>query len=705
MRICDRFDEILADPVDNVFDVLLNLIYFINADGLTTVVNNLLMPATYIMDGLGLALDEDYSWSELIGIDITNLDFEGISAILKEETGIDIWGAVGDYLGTFYFGELEYYEYAEGKGAFRMVYTEDEEAHDFITILLSVVLDVFAYEGNKDALVNLFGEDGEDIYNVIMAFLTDSEVEVPMKPYQWLYTDKAGTGEVLSPITGGGIYDYMYGELYTREMGEYITKWLPSFIDTMIVLLGVEDKTGGTYDGIQDILNELIGTTIYKTDLLQTILDALTGLIGDLKEGIGEELFTHIANVLNNALGVNLAHWDNYEITPIAEGDKEGFINELLKMLEPVYPLLAFLLTDEDLAFFNKDDGIDNSVVSDKNSYVIIHGAEGYAYGIIPILEAFGYENDKIMTPAEYKEAAAGDPQALLRGILDPILARVDAILADPIDELLATLPGIIYFLNSKGLDTAFNNAINAVIRVLETIEPLTGEIDLYELIGFNFEVDIEGLIDQLLTSVAEDTGFELKEVAMEAITELTLGEVVSFTSKNGDQAYTMKYATGADSVDFVTIILRLVLTFVSIPENVVALEAILKDELTGDGYTFVCSLLENFSQMAASEDGMDEIMYTVYQIFYAANVAAHETENWLGEFNGDYSFLNQLFATSDLAFLRQIEISLGGLLNKYAPDIITPDGGVAPNGFIAFFQKIADFFQKIMDFFKNLFS
>lgn len=705
MRICDRFDEILADPVDNVLDVLLNLIYFINADGLTTVVNNLLMPATYIMDGLGLALDEDYSWSELIGIDITNLDFEGISAILKEETGIDIWGAVGDYLGTFYFGELEYYEYAEGKGAFRMVYTEDEEAHDFITILLSVVLDVFAYEGNKDALVNLFGEDGEDIYNVIMAFLTDSEVEVPMKPYQWLYTDKAGTGEVLSPITGGGIYDYMYGELYTREMGEYITKWLPSFIDTMIVLLGVEDKTGGTYDGIQDILNELIGTTIYKTDLLQTILDALTGLIGDLKEGIGEELFTHIANVLNNALGVNLAHWDNYEITPIAEGDKEGFINELLKMLEPVYPLLAFLLTDEDLAFFNKDDGIDNSVVSDKNSYVIIHGAEGYAYGIIPILEAFGYENDKIMTPAEYKEAAAGDPQALLRGILDPILARVDAILADPIDELLATLPGIIYFLNSKGLDTAFNNAINAVIRVLETIEPLTGEIDLYELIGFNFEVDIEGLIDQLLTSVAEDTGFELKEVAMEAITELTLGEVVSFTSKNGDQAYTMKYATGADSVDFVTIILRLVLTFVSIPENVVALEAILKDELTGDGYTFVCSLLENFSQMAASEDGMDEIMYTVYQIFYAANVAAHETENWLGEFNGDYSFLNQLFATSDLAFLRQIEISLGGLLNKYAPDIITPDGGVAPNGFIAFFQKIADFFQKIMDFFKNLFS
>ena len=704
LRVCDRIDEILANPVDEVFDILLNLFYFVNADGLTASVNNLLLPVNYIMEGIGDAIGKDLSLSELIGFDLSDLSFEGISAILKEETGIDLWGAVGDYLGTFYFGELEYYEYAQGKGAFRMVYTDEEEAHDFITIVLSVVLDTFVYPGNKDALVSLFGEDGEGIYNVIMAFLTDSEVEVPMKPYQWLFTEKANTGEVLSPITGTGLYDYMYGELYTREMGEYITKWLPSFIDTMIVLLGVKDENGDLYSGLQDIFDQLIGTSIYKTDLLQTIADALKGLIGDLKESIGEELFTHIANVLNYSLGVDVAYWDTYTVTPIAEGDKEAFINELLDILTPVYPLLAFLLTDEDLAFFNKDDGIEGSVVSDENSYVIIHGAEGYAYGIIPILEAFGYDNDKIMTPEEYKAAAAGDPEALLRGILDPILGRVDEILADPIDELLATLPGIIYFLNSKGLDTAFNNAINAVLRVLETIEPITGEIDLYEVIGFNFEVDIEGLIDQLLTSVAEDTGFELTEVAMEAITELTLGEVISYTSKNGEEAYTMIYATGADSVDFVTIILRLVLTFISIPENVVALEAILKDNLSGDGYTFLCSLLENFSQMAADKDGMDEIMYTVYQIFYAANVAAHKTNDWYQNFNGDYSFLNQLFATSDLAFLRQIEISLGGLLNKYTGDIIDDDQ-VAPNGFIAFFQKIAEFFQKIADFFKNLFS
>lgn len=703
LRVCDRIDEILANPVDEVFDILLNLFYFVNADGLTASVNNILLPINYILEGVGSALGEDMSLAELIGFDLSDLSFEGISNILKAETGIDLWGAVGDYLGTFYFGELEYYEYAEGKGAFKMVYTEDEEAHDFITIVLSVVLDVFAYEGNKDALVELFGEDGEGIYNTIMAFLTDSEVEVPMQQFSWILTDKADTGEILSPITMGGSYKYMYGPLYTREMGEYITKWLASFIDTMIVLLGVEDDNGELYDGLQDILDSLIGTSIYKTDLLETIVDAITGLIGDLKDSIGEELYAHIVAILKSALGIDVSVWDNYEIEAFADGDKDAFVNGLLEFLQPVYPLLAWLLTDEDLAFFNKDDGIDGSVASDENSYVIIHGAEGYAYGIIPILEALGCHEDTL-TPAEYKEKAAGDPEALLRYIVEPILNRVDVILADPLNEIFGILPGVIYFLNSNGLDTAFKNVINAVIRVLETIEPLTGEIDLYEVIGFDFQVNIDGLIEQLLNSLTEEVGFDLTDTLNGAISELTLGQVISFTSKNGEKAYTMQYATGADSVDLVTTILRVVLTFISEPDNVVAIEALLKDSLSGDGYTFLCSLLENFSQMAASEGGMDEIMYTVYQIFYAANVAAHKTNDWLEEFNGDYSFLNQLFETSDLAFLRQIKISLGGLLNKYTGDIIDDDE-LAPNGFIAFFQKIIDFFKKIGDFFRNLFS
>ena len=217
-------------------------------------------------------------------------------------------------------------------------------------------------------------------------------------------------------------------------------------------------------------------------------------------------------------------------------------------------------------------------------------------------------------------------------------------------------------------------------------------------------EMNVETLFNMLLGSLEDKYGVELTDPALSALNELTVGTLVEFTSKNGETAYTVEYASGADRVDMVTLVLRTVLTFVTIPENVAGIEAILAENLDGDGYKFACSLLENFSYMANHEGGMDEIMYTVYQIFYAANVAAHSTEDWLGEFNDDYSFLNQLFKTSDLDFLKQIEISLGDLLNNYTGDIIDDDE-IAPNGFIAFFQKIADFFKKIGDFFKNLFK
>ena len=703
--VCNRIDEILANPIDEVLALLPNLIYFINANGVSASALNLLAPVDQLVTEAGKAIgDESITFANLIHFDISNLDFEGICQLVKDKTGLDVWGAIGEYLAKFYFGKLDYYESHGGMGGFRMVYTDTEERHDMITILITLVLDVVSYSGNREALIDMLGGDqkAEGIYNTIMAFLTNGEVEVDMQQFSWLLTKYANTGIALSPITMGSIFNYIYGPLYTREMGEYITKFFPDFVDTMIVLLGIERPDGNTYKGLEDILNQLIGTSIYKTSLLETILETIQGLVAKLKNGIGEELFNHVATVLNNSLGVNLAHWDNYQINAITEGDKTAFVNELVRMLQPAYPLLEWLLTDKDIAFFNDQNGDD---------YVVIEGAEGYAYSIIPILEAFGCSG--VLSIDEYKAAAAQNKDNVLLNVINPILGRVDEILADPLNEILDVLPAVIYFINSNGLDTAFKNALNAVFRVLETIEPLTGEIDLYEVLGFSLDINdinIEGLLNEALTSIEEKYGFKLSSDAFEAIKELTVGEVVTFDSKSGQtvydgkQAYTMVYATGADKVDLATIILRLILKFVSIPENVTAIEAMLNGKLSDTGYQFLCSLLENFSQMAATADGMDKIMYTVYYIFYSANVAAHETENWLYDFNGNYSFLNQLFATSDLAFLRQLQSSLGSLLNKYTGDIIDDDE-IVPNGFIKFFQQIKDFFQKIINFFKNLFS
>ena len=700
--------------VGTMLELLPNVIYNINAGTLKAVVSNLLVPVEEILGHLeAFGLEVDFSNLVKIGdktLDLKNVDWYAVFNIVEETVSLYWPPEIQKFLATLYVGKAVEFTSANGKTAYFTTYNENDKGshlisgrEDMITLLVSFVVDGVLDERNAPRLKGWFGED---IYNVIMTYLTKSVEEVEMKDFDWILTKYANTGKVLSPITLGGV-DALYGELYTREMGEYINTYLPSFIDTMIVLLGVESENGVNYEGLEDILNELIGDTLYTKANLQAILDAIAGLIPTVKDALGADLFDIIVNVLDKALNIDLTHFETYKIADFKDGDRDAFVTGLVEMLEPIYPILAWLLTDEDLiALFHTADGSDA---------VVIEGAEGYAYGIVPLLEAFDYDSKLILNPDEYKAASKNDPELLLRNILNPILNVVDQVLADPVNEIFNVLPALIYFINSNGLDAVIRNTLNAVVTVLHSIEPLTDGLTvekIYEMIGFNGKIDIVSLLESLLRGIEEDTGFQFTEVAMNAITDLTVGKVVSFKTKNGFRfydkpdymSYTMEYAPDGDRVDMVTVVLRAVLTFISVPQNVKALEGMLEGQLDDEGYKFLCSLLENFSYMAAKDGGMDEIMYTVYEIFYAANVAAHSTEDWLAEFNGDYSFLNQLFATSDLAFLRQLESSLGDLLNKYTGDIVDDDE-VVPNGFIAFFQKIADFFKKIGDFFKNLFK
>ncbi len=707
-NVCDRIDEILANPIDEVLALLPELIYFINADGVVVSAQNLVAPIDVLLSTVGEQIGkDDLTFSSLIKFDLGSLNFKegGILNLVKDKTGIDVYSPIGEYLQKFYFGKLESYTTYGDVGGFKMVYSDEDTRIDFVTVLLTLVLDVATYNDNKAAIIKLLGDNDKanNIYNTVMAFMGGAgdyhEVPVAMKTFDWIFKDKAGTGEVLSPMVTGSIYSYVYGPLYTREMGEYITKYLPLFIDTMITLLGVEIK-GVNLKSLEDLIKSLVGESIYTTDLLNKLLSLIQGLVPKLKELLGDELFKHLATIVNDSIGVDLTYWDNYKVNSINTGDQTAFVNELVRMLRPAYPILKWLLCDENLAFFNTQVGDD---------YIVIESARGYAYGIIPILEALNCTG--IMSEEAYIAAADANADNILTNILNPLLTKVNAIFANPVDEILAILPPVIYFLNSEGLDVVVRNTLNAVAKVLETVEPTVGkDLDLATLFGFDFDVDIEGLLDQALKSIEEKYGFKLAVVATEAVKELTVGTVEKFDSlsgqaQDGEQAYTMKYASGSsDKVDMVTIILRLVLRFISDPQNVKAIEALLVDNLSEEGYKFLCSLLENFSQMCGTTDGMDKIMYTVYYIFYSANVAAHSTKNFLAEFNGNYSFLNQLFATSDLAFMRQIEKSLGDLLNNYTGDIVDDDE-VAPKGFVKFFQSLKDFFQKILNFFKKLFG
>ena len=750
-NVADRVEEILANPIDEVLNLLPELIYFINANGLGTAVMNLLSPVNSLIMAAGKAMhNEDLEKkglaSLITAIDLQHLDLNTVFGLLKDATGIvlsdDIGEPIGKYLATFYFGRLEYVtiydDPAEDQpdlNGFHMVYSEDDTRYDMITILVALVLDAVTYAGNEEAIVELLKNIDEDnaqgIYNAIMAFLTHHEVQVPMVPYRWILTeyatdsaDASKRGKILVPAgswdgsTTSFFGEQIYGPLYTRAMGEYITKYFALFVNTWITLLGIEDGKGGTYRSLDDLLNGLIGTSIYKESLLESIANGISGAIDNLKEMLGEEMFVYICDVLEKSLGVDVTKLTQFDPQPFEDGDRDAFVDQLCDMASLVAPILRFLLTGQSISLFTDRNGKD---------YIVIEGAKAYKDSIIPILEALHAPASSIKTQEEYEALTANDDAAMLKLIVNPILDRVDEILADPLNQVFDILPGVAYFINSKGLDSAFKNVLNAVYKVLYTIDPLianveklhkNGEVSLYPLLGEDFDLEtldfssIADLLLGLVNNLVDSTGLELTGILDNAIYELTVGVVTPFQSKRGVKDYTVRYAGAAsgssgavgDKADLATVVLRLVLNFISKPENVTALEALLKDSLNEEGYKFVCSLLESFQQFAASEGGMDEIMYTVYYIFFLALNVGVATNNGLAEFNYNYSFMNKLFAGSNIGFIQQMAKSFGWLLDKNTPDVIDHDEAV-PNGFIRFFRSIIDFFKKIGEFFKSLFG
>ncbi|MBR5409400.1 MAG: hypothetical protein IK104_01910 [Clostridia bacterium] len=734
-NLCDRIDQILygGDTINEALLLLLNVIYFVDADGLSVSVHNLLAPIDALLAAVGAVIGKPgMSVNSLItAVDLENLNFDFVFELVYNKLGLVLSDEdgepIGAYLKNFYFGALEPYTTYGGVPGFRMVYTEEENRIDMVTIVVTLLLDVITYKkdgeyGNREALVNLIMQAGMDeqkannVFDTIIALLTDSAVTINMYDYNWRFTQYADTDTILSPasgLTAESIFgDSIYGPLYTREMGAYMQKYFSLLIDTYITLLGVDNGRGGTYRNLKQILNDLLGNTIYKTSTLQSVADAISGAMGSLVQTLKEAgLYTHVKEVLARSLGIDLEDLVNITVNPIQDGNKTQFINELCRILRPVSPILRWLLTGEDIAFFNNREGDD---------YLILHGAEGYQYAIIPILQALHVKDSEILNQTQY--AALSDDD-LLKVIITPILNRVDYILEDPMTRVFDELTGVVYFLYCDGLDTAFKNLLNPIYNLLTAIDPLIadvpqlhdndGSVSLYKLIGIDGlkVADLNSLLNKLIDSINEDAPLDLTGVIGDAANELLLGKVKTLTqirvpTAGNPKDYTMVYAPegSGDEVDMVTLVLRLFLRFISEPQNVKAIEALLKGKLNEDGYKFLCALLENFGQMASTHDGMDKIMYTVYYIFYAALNAGVATNNGLAEFNGDYSFLNQLFATSNLGFMNQLEKSFGDLLNKWTPDVVDEDE-VVPNGFIRFFKSIGDFFRRIIAWFQSLFK
>ncbi|MBO5184320.1 MAG: hypothetical protein J6D79_01120, partial [Clostridia bacterium] len=622
--------------VNKIIDLLPNLIYFVNSDGLTLAVNNIAAPVNAVLELYSEKSGEEISLSSLSKLPLDDLSFRNIFKLVEEKAGIKINEYITNLFDTFTLGKICYNSASVCDfDTYYMDYSDEEDRAEFITIILSVALDILEDPANKDKFSELFGEKN---YEGIINMMNLWKFEFEMQDFSWIFTEYANTGTVLSALTMSVIFrDCGYGFLWTREKALQLVNNLNSFVDDMIYLLGLTIN-GKKVLNFNDLMHQLIGGYLYSQDVIKLI----TGALANLKPLLDQyDPQGTIAGFVKELMEVDLHAWDKYTDDydwGFENGDRKGFENALVEVLTPVSRVIQWLFCDREYAFFVDADSVADENRRDNTDQLVIYGAEGYAFGIVPILEAFNAPN--IVKPEDYSKTAAADKSAALRNLVSPLLDMVDELMDDTPRELFELLPSVIYFINCNGLDTCFRNILHAVYRIFDALEPITGKIDLYEIIGMDLAtINLEFLFNKLIDMINDATGFRFTTMVGDAVAELTQGEVISFTSLNGRQAYTMRYAGVYDYADMLTILMRLILRFLSLDGNAKILMDIMqqKFQMSPEDYEIVYSILQTYAKWSASNLNLQVVMTSIHYYVFGSAVASDKGVEAYDKLNGKW--------------------------------------------------------------------
>lgn len=712
--ICDRVDELLAKPLDEILDLLPNLIYFINADGLTVSVNNTIAAISTLYTDVLAAIGKEGNLDELLGFTLSDLSFDTIFALVKDKTDIDLAAPIGAYLTTFNFGDTVDFASKNGETTYKMTYNSEDERHDMLTIVASLLLEVLDERSNETAFRKLIGDDA---YQVVYNLLNMTEVEAEMQKIHWTHTDKADTGEVIEPLDTTKSFN-PYGPLFTREKAQYLADHFQEFIDNMIQLLGIEGKDGKFINSLEDLLKDVVGNSLYTTANLEKIYGYIDGALKKVNDLKGSK---HIKQVLKESEIADLTAYDGYKVASISDGDRAAFTAEIIRMVQPLYPVLKWLLTDEDLAFFTDKKDADQ---------VVLLGAEGYKYGIVPVLEALlcTKVNNKtasfsstIMDQAAYKAAVEANDDALLTAILNPVFDKLDQVMADPANELFNLIPNVQYFINSNALDTCFKNILNAVYTLTNALEPLTGKIDIMDVLGIKLnELTMSSIVNALVSNIGTDD-IKLDGMDFDKLLKCFNGYLYSYTNTKSGQspAYYMAYAGEAAKADTLAVILQMLLQWIASGDNPAKLKQIIREKIkmSDEGYAYADKLIDIAATYAKTPSGTDSLLHVIYYIFYGLYNGTAPVANWQKDYNTRLELLQKDFdqCSSRDKNLGKVAELLDFLFVEYAGGDKDDTGsvyhnypgseygnndkpGFASNGFISFFQQIINWIRMLVN-------
>ncbi len=215
-------------------------------------------------------------------------------------------------------------------------------------------------------------------------------------------------------------------------------------------------------------------------------------------------------------------------------------------------------------------------------------------------------------------------------------------------------------------------------------------------------KINFKFLFDKLIDFINEKTGFRFTTMVGDAVAELTQGKVVvGFTSLNGRQAYTMRYAGRYDYADMLTILMRLILRFLSLDGNDKILMDIMqqKFQMSPEDYEIVYSILQTFAKWSASNTSLQVVMTSIHYYVFGSAKASDAGVEAYDKVNGKWRAVVNKLVNLDNPIAREVLKEILKIADDNVGDIAGSDG------LIRFFKSIAEWFTKIINAIKLFFT
>lgn len=534
--VFEALDAILDEPVKGICTTLPKLAYYLDSGKLSASLTGLLEPLSLKIAGIftipgisdlitGAAnLEESMNLDEMLeGIDLSSLLGSDVKLQLPEMNLSELAACVTDNGGE-------------------MV---TDEASAFIVIMNYLIdtlklnkesLGAVMGSGDMSSLLDpLLSKSNDEIIKTVITLFTLTNA--PQNNFQWNYPAVTSTAVNLTPT-------------YTEA--DYL-----GFLDKIDPLLTDFIKESDPEGTIEDTLRK----TIYSNSLVSTLVTEIFKMLGSEETaplfallgmdvsptGIGNAIYQYYPYTARQLY--RYSSWERVNPASLSwgfyNGDSEGFVRAVTRVLSPFTPLLTCILAGQNVTLLDA---------------VTIPGADGYNTAIIPLLEALGCKSENIKSYSEY--AAGAGTSSIIEDILSPITKLLDEVCAAPVKTLCKILPNIIYFFNSGLMDSVMENLLYPVKYMLDTA-------GMGELLDSAFsdmgEMDISSMMSELLSS--QDLGITLPELDIKTLG--TIGTLESFPSKrvSGGAASTYSYLTANEAGVFVTL-LRYFVGALSIEEN-----------------------------------------------------------------------------------------------------------------------------------------